>query len=141
MFFLLKDMHADDTTSYIYGENIEFGMKSLEQSANLIFNRFKNNQMKGNEDECHVLISTDKTVKASICITHINNGKCEKLLGIKIDYKLSFENHIGNICKKAGAKLNASTRVAQNMNMKKYLIINAFFRYSLFIFPLHRIGC
>ena len=44
---------------------------------------------------------------------------CEKLLGINIDCKLSFDDHIGNICKKAGAKLNALTRVAQYMNTEK----------------------
>ena len=50
--------------------------------------------MKGNEDECHVLISTDETVQANIGVAHINNSKCEKLLGIKIDCKLSFDNHM-----------------------------------------------
>ena len=48
-FFLLKDMHVanypDDTTPYIYGENIESVIKSLEQSVNLLFNWFKSNQM------------------------------------------------------------------------------------------------
>ena len=43
----------------------------------------------------------------------------EKLLGIKIDCKLSFDDHIGNICKKTGTKLNAFTRVAQYMNVEK----------------------
>ena len=51
-------------------------MKSLEQSANLISNWFKNNQIK----ECRVVISTDKMVQVNIGITHINNSKCEKLL-------------------------------------------------------------
>ena len=49
----------------------------------------------------------------------INNSKCEKLLGLKIDYKLSFDDHIGNMCKKAGAELNAYTRVTQYMNTEK----------------------
>ena len=49
----------------------------------------------------------------------INNSKSEKLLGLKIDYNLSFDDHIGNMCKKAGAKLNAYTRVTQYMNTKK----------------------
>ena len=52
VFFLFKDMHlanyADDTTPYIYGENIESAIKLLEQIANLLFNWFKSNQMKGN---------------------------------------------------------------------------------------------
>ena len=38
---------------------------------------------------------------------------------IRYDNKLSFGDHIGNICKKAGAKLNALTRVAQYMNTEK----------------------
>ena len=43
----------------------------------------------------------------------------ENLFGIKINCKLSFDDHIGNICKKAGAKLNALTRAAQYMITEK----------------------
>ena len=47
MFFLLKDMrvatYAKDTTLYIYGENIESVIKSLEKSSNLLLNCFKSN--------------------------------------------------------------------------------------------------
>ena len=104
MFFLLKDMHvanyADGTTPYIYDKNLGSVIKSLEQSVNLLFNWFKSNQLKGNEDKCHVWLSTDETVQVNIGTANINNGKCEKLLGIKIDCKLSFDDHIGNICKK-----------------------------------------
>ena len=35
---------------------------------------------------------------------------------MNIDCKLSFDDHIGNICKKAGTKLNALTRVCEYMN-------------------------
>ena len=101
-------------------------MPPFEQSANLLFNWFKSNQMKVNEDGCHVLSSIDKTIQVNIGITHVNNGKCEKLLGIKIDCKLSFENHIGKISKKTDAKLDASARVAQIINTKKCLIRNTF---------------
>ena len=65
-------------------------------------------------------------MQVNIGITHVNNSECEKLLGIKIDCKLSFENHIGKISKKTGAKLDASTRLAQNINTKKCLIRNTF---------------
>ena len=46
---------------------------------------------------------------------------------MNIDCKLSFDDHIGNICKKAGAKLNAFTRVAHMNTEKQCLIMNAFF--------------
>ena len=88
-FFLLKDMYvansADDITPYIYGENLESAIKSLEQSANLLCNWLKSNQMTGNEDKCHLLLSADETVQVNINTARINNSKCEKLLGIKID--------------------------------------------------------
>ena len=111
--------YADDTTPCVYRENVEYVIKSLKQSTNLLFNWFKSNQIKGNEDKCHVLLGTDKTVQANIDIARMNNSKCDKLLGIKIDCQLSFDDNIGNICKKANAKLNALTRVAQYMNTEK----------------------
>ena len=62
VFFLLKDMHvanyADDKTPYSYAENIECVIKLLEQSAYLLFDWFKSNQMKSNEEKYHVLLST-----------------------------------------------------------------------------------
>ena len=39
------------------------------------------------------------------------------LSGITIDSKLTFENHINNICKRAGQKLNALARAAPYMNI------------------------
>ena len=48
----------------------------------------------------------------------ITNSKCEKLLGIKID----------EICKKAGQKMNALSRVIPNMNItKRFTLLNTFF--------------
>ena len=81
-------------TPYIYGENIESLMKLLEQSVNLLFNWFKNNQMKVNENDCQVYSRTDETVQVNTGVTHISNSKCGKLLGIKIDCKISFDNQL-----------------------------------------------
>ena len=84
-----------------------------------------------------MLISTDEMVQVIIGTAHINNSKCEKLLGIKIDCKLSFDNHIENMSKKANAKLNALTRIAQYMNTEiKRLIMNAFFLSQFNYCPL-----
>ena len=49
----------------------------------------------------------------------ITNNKSEKLLGIKIDHKLTFSAHIDEICKKAGQKMNALSRVIPYMNITK----------------------
>ena len=40
------------------------------------------------------------------------NSKEEEILGIKIDRKLSFHQHIKNISKKAGQELNTLLRIS-----------------------------
>ena len=88
--------------------------------CSILFQWFSDNQMKGNEGNCHVLVNTKEKVCVNIGTTQITNSKCEKLLGIKIDSNLNFEDDIGNICKKAGAKLNARTGIANhNAFLKK----------------------
>ena len=129
--------YADDKTPYSYGENIECVIKLLEQSAYLLFDWFKSNQMKSNEKKYHVLLSTDETLQVNIGNSRINNSNCEKLLGIKIDWKLSLNDHIENKCKKTGAKLNTLTRVTQYMNTeKKRSMMNALFLLQFNYCPL-----
>ena len=108
---------ADDTIPYVTGDNLESAIRQLEQAAKLLlFQWFSDNEMKGNEDNCHVLIGTKEKVYVNIGTTKITNSTCKKLLGIKIDSNLNFENHIGSICKKDRAKLNALTRIANHMS-------------------------
>ena len=42
----------------------------------------------------------------------ISNSKCEKLLGIRIDNKMTFDPHVRSLCKKDSQKLNAFARIA-----------------------------
>ena len=49
----------------------------------------------------------------------IENTKNEKLLGIKIDSKLSYDKHIQQICSRKSAKLKAFARTAPFMNITK----------------------
>ena len=73
----------------------------------------------------------------NIGTTQTTNSKCEKLLGIKIDSNLNFEDHIGSICKKAGAKLNALTRITNHVPFqKRKVLMNAFFTSQFSHCPL-----
>ena len=104
--------YADDTTPYVYGIDITSVIKSLEKAGDLVFNWFRNNQMKGNEDKCHIVLSTHENVHVNIGTSQIKNSHTEKLLGVKVDCDLKFEEHISSICKKASAKLNALARIS-----------------------------
>ena len=87
--------------------------------------------MKGNNGSCHVLLSTDDTVQVNIGTARINNSNYTKVLGVKSDCKLSFDDHIENTCKKAGKKLNALTRVAQYMNTENAFLSSQFNYYPV----------
>ena len=49
----------------------------------------------------------------------IKNSESEKLLGVTIDYKLNFEEHLTKVCDKASQKLNALARISSYMNIKQ----------------------
>ena len=61
-----------------------------------------------------------------------------KILGIKIDNNLNFNNHIKSICRKANQKLSTLLRISSNINMKqKQLlyksVIKSQFNYCLLV--------
>ena len=62
---------------------------------------------------------------------------CEKLLGIKIDSKLHFDDHIQDLCNKANRKLRALARANPYMNLqKRKVLLNAFFNAQFNYCPL-----
>ena len=62
----------------------------------------------------------------------IKSTSSVNLLGIEIDNKLSFDNHVASLCKKAANQLNALCRIHNHMGKKeKEVIINSFI-YSNF---------
>ena len=84
--------------------------------------------MKSNPDKYIFFCSTSKKVSLIAENKEINNSTHERLLGVKIDSKLSFNTHIDDICKKASLKLNALSRTTPHLDFKKEtLLINSFF--------------
>ena len=101
--------------------------------------------MKANLDQCHLLTSSFDKVSTCVDNYNIKSSKCEKLLGIKFDNKLNFSNHIDEICKKAGQKLNALSRVIPYMGLsKRCILLNAIFisqfSYCLLVWMFHSRG-
>ena len=62
----------------------------------------------------------------------INSENCIKLLGIEIDNKLSFEQHISTLCNKATNQLNAIGRIQKFMGFKEKEVLLNSFVYSNF---------
>ena len=86
------------------------------------------NQMKVNPDKCHLMTSKNEDIVVTLENSPIKNNKCEKLLGVKIDYILIFNSFIDVICKKAGQEINALYRIVPCINIEKHrTLLNTFF--------------
>ena len=111
--------YADDNTIYKEHENIDDLITSLQDAAAKLFKWFSDNQLKGNTDKCHLLLSKDESSEIHIGDSIIASSTCEKLRGIKIYSKLRFDDHIQDLCNKANRKLQALARATPYMNLQK----------------------
>ena len=78
MFFTLnnheKESYADDNTPYVTCDTIESMIASLEKIGKEIFKWFKDNEMQGNTDKCHVLPNTIQKLHVNIGTSQIENS-------------------------------------------------------------------
>ena len=80
----------------------------LLHTTNILIKWFQDNYLKLNTDKCHLLVSNHKECVFINAADDIID--CEisvKLLGVTIDNKLNFHEHVPIICKKASQKLHA----------------------------------
>ena len=92
-------------------------MLTLQNESSTLISWFHVNCMKANPDKFQAIAVGSKTHKMS---PSFNKGDaaihCDdvvKLLGVDIDFKLIFDYHIANICKKAATQLNILKRIGR----------------------------
>ena len=75
--------------------------------------------MQANPDKFQAIAIGSKTHKANISFDLSGNKiNCEDevlLLGVTLDFKLNFDKHISNLCKKASRQLNVLKRIGRNL--------------------------
>ena len=120
--------YVDDNTPYLTGLKISDILIKLENAAETLLRWFKDNRIKVKPDKYHLLINnTKKSFQKKIGNETVSNSKYEKLLGVKIDHELNFNEHVSSLCKKASQKLNALSRIASSMTFgQRRLILNSF---------------
>ena len=100
IFLCQKDFvsYADDNTPYVETNNIDEVITILENDSIQLFKWFSENQMKANKGKCHLVISNNE-VSMKIDSIELENTSSEKFLGITIDSKLNFKEHLEEIIK------------------------------------------
>ena len=98
--------HADDNTLYVSADTIDEVIKRLQIASVKLFKWFADNQMKVNQDKCHLIISKNENVSMYFGPFEVRETNCETLFGIKVDSRLNFKEHSNGIIKKASRKIN-----------------------------------
>ena len=130
--------YADDNSPYACKADIDSVIVQLEKDSRTLIEWVSSNVLKANPDKFHLLLSdTDCNFTLTVDQYEISNSKYEKLLGVTIDNKLNFNEHVSGLCKKASQKLHALARVSPYMNIiKRRTIMNAFINSQFGYCPL-----
>ena len=99
--------------------NLNKLLHDLEKMSNALFKWFTDNLLKVNPEMSHLLTNSAQEIQINLASMAISNSKSEKLLGIHIDSKQSFEPHVRSICKKSSQKLNAFARIAYSLEFQQ----------------------
>ena len=123
---------ADDNSIYSVDDNITNLLKTLETETNLVMKWFRINEMKSNDDKCHLLVANQNDAFVTLGNEVIEATNSVELLDIKIDKNLNLNEHVTNLCKKGNQKLHALTRITKYLSRDKLRIIMKTFIESQF---------
>ena len=147
LFLFLQDTplanYTNGNTPYCTGLKILDVLIKLENLAKILLQWFKVSRIKANPDKYHLLINnTKESFQIKIGNDTVSNSKYEKLLGVKIDHELSFNEHVLSLYKKASQKLIALSRIASCVAFdQRRLILNSFitshFSYCAIVWIFH----
>lgn len=131
---------ADDTTIYASDKCLDNVIMRLEKDLKNALDWFDNNSLAPNPDKFQVMFLGTKS-KTYLCL-EINDRKTVStpevtLLGITIDWKLQFNRHVENICKKARKKTGALMRLKNKLDTNQKLILyNSFIKSQFGYCPI-----
>ena len=93
----------------------------------------KLNCLQLNDDKSDLLVSNHVSdVNIKVGVNTINCSASVKLLGIRIDNTLKFDEHVSSLCKKANQKLHALARVSNYIPSAKLKTLMKSFVISQF---------
>ena len=142
MTFLWKTTRTT-TLHIVQVKKISDVLIKLENVTETRLQWFKDNRMRANLDKYHLLINnTKESFQTKIANETVSNSKYEKLLRVKADHELNFNEHVSSLCKKASHELNALSEIASCMTFdQRRLILNSFitshFSYCPIVWMLH----
>ena len=114
---------TDDNTIYANSAEMERLLDILEKETETATKLFKQNETIVNPDKFQAMVlgrhKQKETINLTINGAEIKGQNSVTLLGDEIDNELNFNNHISEIYKKAGNKINAISRIQCLLGQKE----------------------
>ena len=107
-------------------------LKILETETSIVLNWFKSNEMKSNDDKCHLIVANHNNCSVNLGNELIEGSSSVELLGVTIDNELKFTEHVSYLCKKGNQKLHALARISKFICIEKRKLIMRTFIESQF---------
>ena len=121
---------------YRTADTIDEVIKLPERDSTMLFKWFSDSQMNANISKCHLLVNKKDKVVINLGEKDIKNSEYEKLLGIKVDTKLNFNEHLNDIISNTSRKVNALSRAVPYIRLsKKKILMNSFFNSQISYCP------
>ena len=117
---------ADDNTLYTCGHSFESVVSKLENDLEKIQNWFLRNSMIANPRKFQLMfLGLKETEHLGLNINGkiIRASENVKLLGVTIDNKLTFGQHVEDLCMKVSTKVKAFSRVSNYINFDQARIL------------------
>ena len=130
--------YADDNSTYVVENDILSLLKTLKEETSTVLNWFKINEMKSNNDKCHLIVpNTNNKYYTNKSFIYLDNEFLEsensvRLLGVDIDHNLDFSKHVEALLKKGNQKLHALMRISKYLTQDKLRLIMKTFIESQF---------
>ena len=95
------------------------------------------NYLKASPDKSQLLLTSKDEASIKIDDTNIKSSSSKKLLGVLINNKITFTNHVSKLCEEASNKLQALARISEYMAKDKLrTIMNTYFSSQFAYCPL-----
>ena len=130
---------ADDTTLYGCNDSLDLLIKSLEKDSQIAIGWFRNNNMKLNTDKCKFIVAGKKSCAVTIKVgdSIIKEQETVRLLGVTVDNKLSFNDHLEEKLTKANSKLLTLRRNKSYFSFHQLkIVLSSFINSQLSYSPL-----
>ncbi len=137
IYYAIKDgcifNYADDNTAVNTGSTLADTTSKLLENCTDIMNWIHTNEMEANPSKFQVMFSDpDPTAKLTYNDTVIPGQNCVKLLGVHLDKKLTFSEHVSDLCRRAAYHINVLQRFKRILPCDVKLLLYKSFTLAFF---------